>query len=569
MVALAASAPAAEAAAPPVATTKFQLDRQPPLRGGIARVKRSVSLDAHDDAIESPAPGSSVDPSIHGALLFLLNDDGADESTTVALPASAWSRSGDSWRYREVRRSGRGKAVIKATLAASRLSLRIRDKTGDVVRYTLDEAAQGSMAAVLELGGGGLRYCTAMPAAQDEGAIDAGCNSKGRFRAAASPAPMACAVTAAAPQARDVCDGWQLLDLLIEGQRQATGIPGVGAAIVRAGEPLWSKGYGQRSVTPSRPVLASTPFMLASISKTIAATAVLQLVEDGALTLDQDIDTILDFSVDNPRVPGDEVITVRHLLTHTSGLADDENVWGGFPGEAGSLYTLGDSPIALRDFMVGYFTPGGAWYDPVRNFTKDAPGSGYLYSNLATALLGYLVEAATGTPLDDHSDARIFAPLGMSDSGWHLADFSPSDVAMPYESFGGEFFEWGQYGYPDYPNGQMRASATDLARYLAAWASGGTLDAATILDPATVAEALSVQVPAVDTTQGLSWYHDHYGGRDVVGHSGGDFGATTEMYLDPATGNGIVLLTNTDDTRARVKAMERIAEAMFALAEAP
>ena len=145
-----------------------------------------------------------------------------------------------------------------------------------------------------------------------------------------------------------------------------------------------------------------------------------------------------------------------------SGLVDDEAVWGGYPGEPDSLYVLGDSPIALGDFLDGYFRPGGEWYDASRNFAADAPGTYYDYSNLATALLGHLVESATGTPLDDHSDARIFAPLAMGDTGWHLADFAVNEVAMPYESFGTQFVAWGQYGYPDYPDGQARASASKL-----------------------------------------------------------------------------------------------------------
>ncbi len=403
---------------------------------------------------------------------------------------------------------------------------------------------------------------------RDEGGADAGCNVRGDFAAADAAAPGSCPATGGAPTPQDTCDSWKLLDLLVQGQMDASGIPAVAVAIVRNGEPWYASAWGRRHVGPSRPALADTPFMLASISKTITATAVLQLVEDGVFGLDDDIDDILDFAVDNPRVPGDEVITVRHLLTHTSGLIDDEAVWGGYPGEAGSLYVLGDSPISLRDFMVGYFTPGGAWYDASRNFAPDPPGSAYEYSNLATALLGYLVEAATGTPLDDHSDTRIFAPLSMSDTGWHLADFAANDVAMPYESFGGDFYEWGLYGYPDYPDGQLRASVADLARFLAAWASGGLLDGMRILDAATVAEALTIQFPAVDATQGLSWYTDTIGGRAVIGHNGGDYGVTTDMFFDPATGHGVIVLLNTDDTGARVRAMQRIEEMLFTIAEA-
>lgn len=563
----------AQAADLGITGSRFQLKDQRRLRGGIAKVKRSFDLISTDAAIVSPIGGSATDPSLHGATLFVLNDAGTGESARVELSASGWALSGLRWRFKQKTKTDVGPYKISAEIDTGRLRIKVRDKTGRALGFSLDEASQGAVAAVLELGSGSERLCAqadaATPGLLDSGQATADCGVRGVFSATQTSAPTGCPSTSAAPAPLDTCDAYDLLDLLIEGQMTATGIPGLGAAIVRAGEPLWTKGYGQRHIGPSRPVLSDTPFMLASISKTVTATAVLQLVEDGAFGLDDDIATILDFNLDNPRVTGDEVITVRHLLTHTSGLIDNDDVWGGYPGEPGSLYTLGDSAIALRDFMVGYYTPGGTWYDSSLNFANSAPGSRFEYSNLATALLGYLVEAATGTALDDHSDTQIFAPLAMSNTAWHLADFTANELAMPYESFGSERVEWGQYGYPDYPNGQLRSSAQDLARFLAAWASGGILDGQRILEEATVAEALTVQVPAVDASQGLSWYFDQIGTRSVVGHNGGDYGATTDMFFDPATGHGVVVLINTDDTSARVRAMQRIESALFAIAEQP
>ena len=570
-VALALHATSGIAADVPVDGHRLRIRDQRSMRDGVPSVRRALDVIAADAAIHAPAPGDSLDPSLAGASLFVVDASGG-ETARIDLPPLGWTRSGASWRYRKKVRSGQGTSVVGAELAPSRLRVRVRDKGGSVLRYTLDESAQGGLATVFELGAGIERYCTEFSGAHvrvDTGSSDAGCNVAGSFIAELAPRPAECANFTTAPVARDVCGAYQLFDFLVEGQMAATGIPGVAVAAIRAGEVLWTGAYGQRHVAPSRPALATTPFMLASISKVVTATAVLQLIEDGVFGLDDDIDTILDFPVDNPRVPGDEVITVRHLLTHTSGLADDETVWGGNPGDADSLYVLGDSPISLRDFMVGYFTPGGEWYDSVRNFTADTPGTSYLYSNLGTALLGYLVEAATGTTLDDHCENEIFAPLAMSDTGWHLSDFAAGDVAMPYESVGGQFYEWGHYGYPDFPNGQLRSSAADLARFLAAWASGGILDGTRILDSTTVEQALSVQYPGVDGAQGLSWYYDAVGPRTVIGHNGGDYGASTDMYFDPATGHGALVLLNTDADAPRVRASSRILEALFAIAETP
>lgn len=561
----------ADAADHNVETARLRIKDQRTIRKGTAKLRRSLDFRSFDSAIASPSSGSSSDPSLHGARLVVTNTDGS-ESALIELEASGWSGSGSGWRFRKKGKSAGASYKIIAKLADQSVTLKIRDKAGLAFRYSLDEAAQSGMAVVLELGSGAERYCGAVTAAHP-GLVDSGgatgCAVRGEFSGANSAAPANCADVGAAPVQRDSCDAFDLIDLLVNAQLEATGIPGAGVAIVRNGLPFWSKGYGERHIGPSRPVLIDTPFMLASISKTITATAALQLVEDGVFGLDDDIDSILDFAVNNPQVPGDEVMTVRHLLTHTSGLIDDEDVWGGYPGQNNSLYALGDSPIALRDFMIGYFTPGGTWYRANRNFAGTQPGASYEYSNLATALLGYLVEVASGVPFDDYCDTNIFAPLGMNDTGWHFADFNANDVAMPYESFGSQRVEWGQYGFPDYPNGQLRSSAADLARYLAAWASGGILDGQRILEEATVADALTVQFPSIDATQGLSWYYETIGSRSVVGHNGGDYGATTDMFLDPTTGNGVILLINTGDTGPRLKAMQKIEEALFAIAEAP
>lgn len=551
----------------PVVGTSLRLDDSRSVRRGIAKLKRGLVLEMTDPSIVLPADGSAGDPTLHGAAVFLVNAAASGESARVDLPAAGWVREPEqtslplvAWRYQL-----KGRTKARAEIRSGSLSLRARDVEGALLGYSLDETSQGAVAAVVEFGPD--RFCTEFggDVLVDAGSSDSGCNTSGRFQAREASAPASCADTSSSPSPRDVCDGFDLLDLLVEGQMEAASIPGLGAALVSQGEVVWSKGYGLRSVSPSRPALADTPFMLASVSKTVTATAVMQLVEDGVLALDDDIDDILGFPVDNPRVPGDEVITVRHLLTHTSGLADDDFVYGGYPGEPDSLYVLGDSPIALGTFLEGYYVPGGDWYDADTNFTPNAPGTSYLYSNVATALLGHLVEASTGTPLDDWCDANIFAPLAMANTGWHLADFSASAVAMPYESFGGAFYEYGQYGYPDYPNGQLRSSAADLARYLAAYANGGALGPVRILEESTVDAMLTVQFPSVDPTQGLSWYYETIAGRDVVGHNGGDYGVTTDMFFDPATGDGAIVLVNVDDSGAVVKAMSRIEEALFRL----
>ncbi len=351
-------------------------------------------------------------------------------------------------------------------------------------------------------------------------------------------------------------DSWAEVGTFIEEQMEAGAIAGLGAALVVDGQVAWADGFGWANIEQELPATADTPFMLASVSKTVTAVAVMQAVEDGSFSLDDDVNAPLPFTVDNPRVEG-ETIRVEHLVTHTSGIRDN---WNQMP------YFDGDSPVSLGDFVEGYFTPGGDFYHETYNFSTNMPGENWDYCNVATALAGYLVEA-TGDPFDDHCDDRIFEPLGMANTGWHLADFDPDQVAMPYEATGGGFEPYGHYGYPDYPDGQLRASAADLGRFLAAVSGGGALDGARILEEGYVDDLLSAPVPEVDPSQYVYWYATTIAGRSVVGHNGGDAGVATEMYVDPASGVGVVVLTNVDWATPMESAVESIEDRLFDVGE--
>ena len=116
------------------------------------------------------------------------------------------------------------------------------------------------------------------------------------------------------------------LDVYIETEMTAGRIPGLGIAIIANNEVAYVQGYGWANIEDQLPVTPDTPFMLASISKVFTATAVMQVVEDGVFSLDDSINDLLPFEVDNPRVEGED-IQVRHLVTHSSGIRDRYTVW--------------------------------------------------------------------------------------------------------------------------------------------------------------------------------------------------------------------------------------------------
>jgi len=350
---------------------------------------------------------------------------------------------------------------------------------------------------------------------------------------------------------------WPEMDALVGQTLDELRLAGMALAAVADGEVIWSQGYGWAHVDEQRPVTRHTAFMLASVSKTVTATALMQVVEDEVVGLDDSVDQHLPFEVDNPRVER-ETLRPRHLVSHTSGIRDN---WANMP------YFDGDSPVALGDYLEGYLVPGGDWYDPDRNFHPWEPGEAYDYSNIGASLAGYLVEASTGTPFDDWCDAEIFGPLGMEHTAWHLADFEPGQLAMPYEWVGGELSEIGHYGYPDYPDGQLRASAEDLGRFVAAVSAGGALGDERLLATDSVDRMLTAPVPGVDPDQYVLWYGFQVGERDVVGHNGGDAGVATEICFDPETGAGAVVLVNGDWTRGLERAVVQLQTLLLDLGE--
>ena len=322
------------------------------------------------------------------------------------------------------------------------------------------------------------------------------------------------------------------LDALIAREVGNSSYPGFAVAIVKDGRTVFSKGYGVTNLTTKTPVTADTPFMIASVSKVVTGTALMQLVQMGKIDLDEDINTYLPFKIVNPRAAG--TITLRHLATHTSGLVD-------FTPTLAASYGAGDSNISLEDFLKSYFLPGGSRYSATNNFAATKPGQKFEYTNIGIALTAYLLELRTGASFDAFTERHIFKPLGMTNTHWFLRDFKDvSSVAFPYDP---EYPELTHYGYPTYPDGQLRSSANDMAKFLAAMMSGGRLGGATILEPQTLQAMLKPQFKDAekDEDQALFWAFK----KGLIGHAGGDPGALCYLYWNPVTRIGAIVMGNT------------------------
>jgi CubicO group peptidase (beta-lactamase class C family) len=316
------------------------------------------------------------------------------------------------------------------------------------------------------------------------------------------------------------------------------GVPGLSAGIVKNGRLLCTAVAGTANIAEARPVTPDSVFLWASVSKTVTAVTLMTLLDEGAFALDDDVNARLPFPV---RIPGctAKSITYRQLFTHTSSIIEDEHE-GAYPNS----YVEGDSPVPLGRFLEDYLVPGRPGFDEDLNFESECPGTTVTYSNVASALLGFLAERIANQGFDELARKRIFDPLGMPTTSFRLKGLDPSRLAMPYKGTSGAFTPAGQFGFPTYPDGLVRSSVPEMARFLAMFIQLGELDGVRILSRASAEEMRRVQFPRLDDTQGLIWYFSEIGARRVLGHNGSDPGVSSNMYFDPADGVGVLLVAN-------------------------
>ena len=281
-------------------------------------------------------------------------------------------------------------------------------------------------------------------------------------------------------------------------------------------------------------------FRLASISKPIAATAVLQLVERGLVALE---DPIQRFVPSFPRKPEGE-IRIRHLLTHTSGIrhyrGNEMNSREAYPTVERALAVFKDDPLLF------------------------APGEQYSYSTYAYNLLAGVVESASGQSFDEYLRANVFAPAGMTSTYLER----PQEVILArVQQYvrGAAPGSWFHAPYVDlsvkWAGGGMIASALDIARFDIALNSGRLLKPDTLERMYTSARLNS----GAATGYGFGWMISTNEGRLRVAHSGGATGGTTFLLREPKSRVASVLLANLDD----VPRLRDLAEQLIALAPRP
>ena len=205
--------------------------------------------------------------------------------------------------------------------------------------------------------------------------------------------------------------------------------------------------------------------------------------------LNDDVADYLPFNVYHPDYP-EVPITFKMLLSHTSGIKDN---WNFMP------YYIGDSSLELDYYLDQYFTPEGDFYDSNLNFTDYYPGTSFSYSNNGVALIGLLVEEISGQSFNEYCIENIFDPLGMDDAYWFLSEIENlNKVAFPHQLAPGltsSLSVLENYGYSDYPAGQLRTTSNNLAKFMITFMNNGMYNGIEILNPETIELMKTVHYP--------------------------------------------------------------------------
>ena len=326
----------------------------------------------------------------------------------------------------------------------------------------------------------------------------------------------------------------QHLDLFMQMLMQLSKVPSVSASIIKHDVVLWSKGYGFYDLQNNKPATNTTLYNIASISKTVTATALMQLYEQNLFELDEDINMYLPFSVRHPMFL-DSPITFRMLLSHHSGFSED-------PKEFYKYFPEEQCPIPLYPWIETYLSPDGNNYTS-EIWSNDAPGERFHYANIGFALIGYLVERITGQPFYQYCKDNIFIPLKMYNTSYIFSDINLSNLAIPYKFIFNHYKPYDHYCYVGYPCGSIQTSVTDFSHFIIAHMNQGIYDGYQLLNATTIELMHTIQYP--DGNYGLGWFvwndtnHESY-----YGHTGGDYGVTTSVTVRVSESCAVVYFTN-------------------------
>jgi CubicO group peptidase (beta-lactamase class C family) len=323
-----------------------------------------------------------------------------------------------------------------------------------------------------------------------------------------------------------------LLEKWIVAQMEYRDLPGLAIGVVYDQDIVWAKGFGYADLDKKNPVTTTTIFRIASITKTFTSTAIMQLRDRGRLQLDDPVVEHLPWFTYRNRHPAGPPITIRHLLTHTSGL----------PREAAFPYwTTHEFPT--REEMVSALEEQESIYETERK---------YKYSNLGIAILGEVIAAVSGQPYEVFVQENILDPLEMTGTSVFMPPDHRERLATGY---GRKLRDGTRKKSPPTeskglaPSANISSTTEDMCRYASFHLSEDTTTAGQILAASTLREMHRVHwlQPSWTSGRGLGFTVSKWDDRVTFSHGGWVGGHRSQFTVSPGEKVAVVVLTNADD----------------------
>lgn len=311
---------------------------------------------------------------------------------------------------------------------------------------------------------------------------------------------------------------------------------GISVVVVKDGAPVFQTAVGSKNLETGEPLAVTDIFRIASISKSFSATAIMQLVEDGRLSLDADFGELIGFPVRNPKFP-DTPITLRMVLSHTSSINDKNGYFN-------------------LDVINPEKNPN--WRDAYNDYE---PGKGYQYCNLNFNMVGAVLERQTGERFDSYIKRRVLDPLKLY-GGYCVdsLDHSSFVTLYDYDTVSSRFipqptayhprraelqtYKLGESTPVFSPTGGMKISAVDLAAYMIMHMNGGEYKGVRLIKPQSSATMQTPVAQGRNYGLALEKTDQILDGIDLVGHTGSAYGLHSAMFFHPKEHYGFVLVTN-------------------------
>ncbi len=347
---------------------------------------------------------------------------------------------------------------------------------------------------------------------------------------ATSAAPVAAGVSIASDPA--VRDALARLDVWLEGQRYRFDLPGFAVGVVHDQQLLWSKGYGYADVAQRMPSTDQTLYRIASISKTFAATAVVQLAERGKLSLDDPVSRHLQWFAPRDSAPGSPVL-VWNLLSHSGGLQRESpgSDWDALvsPDAESIAHATRDTPLVLP------------------------PQTRLAYSNYGYAVAGQLVQQVSGVPYPKYLRDNLLQPLGLTATDVLDGRETRPGLAVPYgrrTPDGPRAIEQQMPRTDAFDSvGALVSSVSDLAKWASFQFRDSDANAGPVLTGASLRDMHRPHFLLPDWSQGwgLGWRLTRNDAGARIDHGGSLPGYKSSLLLDPSSRVGVILLMNADD----------------------